>query len=87
MGFKTITVTDEAYNAIKGLKQENESFSELFKRMGTRQLKVKDILRFAKHTPEEAEEFRKRVLAVRKQMNKDMEERIKRVRAGFERTD
>jgi len=34
MGMKTITVTDEAYEAIAREKREGESFSDLFLRIG-----------------------------------------------------
>ena len=31
---KTITVTEDAYESLKGLKKEGESFSDLFLRLG-----------------------------------------------------
>jgi len=33
MGTKTISITDEVYNQLKKLKGENESFSQLIKRL------------------------------------------------------
>ncbi|MBI5393281.1 antitoxin VapB family protein [Candidatus Woesearchaeota archaeon] len=33
MALKTLTITKEAYNEINSLKKNNESFSELFKRI------------------------------------------------------
>jgi len=33
MAVKTITVTEEAYNGLKGLKRKDESFSELLIRL------------------------------------------------------
>ena len=33
MALKTLTITKEAYNEINSLKKNNESFSELFKRL------------------------------------------------------
>lgn len=62
MGIKTITVTEDAYESLKRLKKEDESFSELFKRLSSKVLTGKDILGALKQTPKEAEEFRKRVL-------------------------
>lgn len=87
MPVKTITITEDAYAAITKLKHSGESFSELFKRLGRKQLRIKDILSFVKHTPEEAKEFGERILEVRNKMDKDMEEKIKRVRIGFERVN
>lgn len=76
-----------AYNAIKHLKQHDESFSELFKKIGSRQLKVKDLLGAVKHTRKESQEFAKRIQEYRKEFDKSYEEKIKRVRAGLKRSD
>ncbi len=72
MSTKTITITDEAYNALKGIKEENESFTEV-------------ILKVAKKDPlsrlvgvlthKEAEETR----GVIKKMRKKMNERVMRI--------
>lgn len=64
MTIKTITITEDAYESIKRLKIEDESFSELFKRLSRRYLTGKDILGALKQTQKEADEFRKRVLQV-----------------------
>lgn len=85
MVVKTITVTEEAYNAIKRLKTDNESFSELFNRLGNKQLRVKDLIGVLKHTPQEAAEFRRRVIEERNILSGDMERRIDDVRTRFKR--
>ncbi len=36
MAVKTITITEDAYNAISRIKEKNESFSELFLRIAKR---------------------------------------------------
>ena len=41
---KTITITEDAYGAIKRLKRESESFSDLFLRIGKKQITVKDLI-------------------------------------------
>ncbi len=86
---KTITVTEEAYNAIKGIKHEDESFSELLNRLaaGRRLLKVRDLIGVLGDSPEEAEAFAKRVRDLREKAGKDAGERMERVRARFERAN
>ncbi|PIN73393.1 hypothetical protein COV20_04155 [Candidatus Woesearchaeota archaeon CG10_big_fil_rev_8_21_14_0_10_45_16] len=41
---KTITVTEEAYNSLKGLKGENESFSDVLLRIGKKRSTVSNFL-------------------------------------------
>ncbi len=50
MAVKTITVTEDAYETIKRMKGENESFSDLFLRIGKSQLTVKDLIGVVKGT-------------------------------------
>ena len=83
MAVKTITVTEEAYQAIKRLKTEQESFSELFLRLSTRSLTARDLRGILKHTPEEAEEFRRRVREVHERLGRDIQERVEHVRTRF----
>jgi predicted CopG family antitoxin len=42
MGTKKISITDEAYNRLSNLKNENESFSEIIKRI-TGKVKLSDF--------------------------------------------
>ncbi len=85
MVIKTITVTEDAYEALKKLKHENESFSQLFKRLGDTKVTVNDIFGLSKSSKEESDEFLKRVSGVRKNMNKDMEKRMHDVRSRLKR--
>ncbi len=87
MTTKTITVTEDAYTAIRRLKDESESFSDLFLRLGGRYLTVNDIVGILKHTPEQAEEFATRVRAVHERLGKGFEERKEYVRARLKQFD
>ena len=80
MTTKTITITEDAYNKIKHLKHENESFSKLFTRL-TRE-KHGNIDRFfgvLKAKPGEIEKRRKRIRDIRIELSKDFEERTKKL--------
>ncbi len=46
MGFKTISLSDEAYNALKRKKQKGESFNDLILRLSS-EPNQKDILSLA----------------------------------------
>ncbi|MBI4142020.1 antitoxin VapB family protein [Candidatus Woesearchaeota archaeon] len=85
MTVKTITVTEDAYDAMYHLKHEGESFSELFIRLSHTPLKVKDLLGALKDAPEEASAFVERVKKIREEAGKGWEERIADVRARFRR--
>ena len=87
MVVKTITVTEDAYESLKRLKHEDESFSEVIKRLAGKKMLVKDLLGILKKSPEEHEEFIKRVKRIREEMSKDMGERIERVRARYNSAD
>ena len=82
---KTITVTEDAYNAIKWLKQENESFSELLKRLSKKPVTSDDLFGILNDTPKEAETFARRVQEWRVRANKDAERRMTDVRARLKR--
>lgn len=82
---KTITITESAYTAINRLKHDGESFSELFLRLSSKPLLVKDIVGILQHTPEEAREFSERVKKIHEELGKGWEERIADVRARLKR--
>ena len=44
MPHKTITISEEAYNLLKENKRENESFTEVIKRILTRKKNKEDLL-------------------------------------------
>ncbi len=44
MAHKTITISEEAYNLLKDNKRENESFTEVIKRILTTKRKKEDLL-------------------------------------------
>jgi len=87
MVVKTITVTEDAYEAIKRLKRGDESFSELFRRLGDATLTLKDIRGVLKTTPEDVEDLQRRVTEIRKRHGEGLRKRIDDVRARLERTD
>ncbi len=84
---KTITVTEEAYNAIKGMKRDDESFSELFKRIESKPLRVKDILGILDDSPKEVEAWKHRMKEWRMRADKDFRRRVTDVRARLKRSD
>ncbi len=83
MVVKTITITEDAYEALKMQKQADESFSEVIKRITGRKLKIRDIIGILNHTPEEHKKLQERMREIREKMGKDVEERIQRVRARY----
>ncbi|MBI4140804.1 antitoxin VapB family protein [Candidatus Woesearchaeota archaeon] len=85
MVVKTITVTEDAYDAMHHLKHEGESFSELFLRLSSKPILVKDIVGILQHTPEEARAFAERVKKIHEELGKGWEERIADVRARLKR--
>ena len=87
MVVKTITVTEDAYAAVKDLKQEDESFSDLFLRLGKRTLRVKDLAGFLQGTPERAKELREKLKQLRQETDASFEQRMKDVRARFKRAN
>lgn len=76
MAIKTITVTVEAYNAIKGMKKEEESFSELFLRLRGRGITIKELSGLLKNSDIEQEFWERR-----KKLGKHMEKRLNDLRS------
>jgi predicted CopG family antitoxin len=72
MGTKTITVTEEAYNAIKGIKSEKESFSHLLIRLGKEKSITDKYFGILKGDVNDA---RKNLKKVRVELSKDFKER------------
>ncbi len=61
MTVKTITVTEDAYNVLKGMKQGDESFSDLIKRIGSQKRSVLDFVGILRDSETSAGEFQKTV--------------------------
>ena len=57
LGVKTITVTEEAYKMLAKEKKQDESFSEVIKRLTKERGKLSDSLGAWKMTDEEAQKF------------------------------
>lgn len=77
MATKTITITEEAYNLLKNMKEDRESFTDAVVRVAKRDSlsKLVGIL-----SNEEAEKMRKHIRDSRKRMNarvKKIAERLK----------
>ena len=76
MTIKTITVTEDAYNAIKKMKLGDESFSDLFLRIGEGNLKIKDLIGALKLPPDAHANLKSSVLANRKAAQESHERRM-----------
>ena len=71
MGSKTISLDEEAYSRLKQEKKENESFSDVVKRI-TRPIKQKSLLEFAgvwELSPEEWKQMQKALVDLRSQFD------------------
>ncbi len=79
MTSKTITITNEAYNKIKSLKHNYESFSDLFIRISENKNDAgKRFFGIFKTTTEEMINRRKHFKKLREDTSKDFEERLRR---------
>jgi predicted CopG family antitoxin len=85
MAIKTITVTEDAYQAVKRLKKGEESFSDLFLRLGGKSITAKDILGVLKHVPEETAALKRSVREIHEELSRGMEKRIEDVRSRLKR--
>lgn len=78
MAVKTITVTEEAYLKIKGMKMPYESFSDLFNRLSKER---NPLWRIVGMLPKEGiEEDRRTLREMKERGKKEMEERHARFR-------
>ncbi len=77
MTVKTITVTEDAYEALKSKKEPNESFSEAILRI-TKRRPLSEFYGILKG--ESGEEFEKAIMERRKAHTKSHLERIERIR-------
>lgn len=77
MAVKTITVTEDAYNTLKAMKKDEESFSDAILRIGKRR-PLSDF--FGVLGKESGERFEKAIMDARKRRNASHQKRIKRIR-------
>lgn len=61
MGTKTISILDEAYEALKMEKESNESFSEVILKLTGRRGRISDSLGKWKMSEKEAKELEKEI--------------------------
>ena len=79
MVIKSLTITQEAYNALKQLKVGQESFSQIILRV-SKEKKGNNLGRFfGVLKGKEGEEFEKRIKEGRKEFEKEQKEREKRL--------
>ena len=76
MATKTITVTTEAYESLKSLKEPSESFSETIKRVSGKHSFSEFIGILSE---ESARKLEKTINGIRKRDSKEYNERIKRL--------
>lgn len=70
---KTITITEEAYDKLKRMKLEDESFSNLIKRIDTQKTSINSIIGIMKNIDTEA--IKKKIKEFREEFTKDVEKR------------
>ncbi len=86
MATKTITITEDAYSAVRRLKGDEESFSELFLRMSSKKLRINDILGVLKDSQEDVARFREDVQKSRAMASQGTDWRLADVRSRLKRT-
>ena len=85
MTIKSLTITEEAYEALKRLKFTNESFSEVILRISKEKIGlVTKYLGALKMSEEEAEEWIKSIKKWRGEFDEESSERIKNIRKRLE---
>lgn len=76
MTVKTITITEDAYNLFKRLKEKDESFSDLINRIGSE--RKSDVNRiFGALSKYNVEEARKKAKEIRTNLDKDLRQRLR----------
>ncbi|MBI4439891.1 antitoxin VapB family protein [Candidatus Woesearchaeota archaeon] len=81
MATKTITVTNDAYEALKGMKEEKESFSETIIRISGKR-SIKEFV--GALSSSSADKLKKEVYAVRQRHATAHRERMKKTVSGLE---
>jgi predicted CopG family antitoxin len=76
MAVKTITIKEEAYDALTGMKKSDESFSDVILRIGSeKKVTAKDLFGKLKISDGESKKMREELKKIHQEMNKEMEER------------
>lgn len=75
MTVKTITIKEDAYNALKSMKRPDESFSDLILRKYEKKVTAKDLFGLWKDRDIDIEKVRKDMRRFREEFDKDMEKR------------
>ncbi len=79
MATKTITVTEDAYEHIKRLKYQEESFSDLFLRLADEKIKVADLCGTLVRDEQTVGDWIKQSTALRKELSSSLKERERHV--------
>jgi len=76
---KTITIMEDAYKILSKMKNKNESFSEVIRRIGGEK---KNIMKFAGAwnylKEDEIKSMEKRILSIRKKSTKDLLKKLEK---------
>ena len=72
---KTITIKEDAYEKLKGMKMGDESFSDVINRLGSPKKDITSIVGIMKGNMD-LEETKKKIKEFREKATKDMEKRI-----------
>lgn len=81
MAVKTITITKEAYEVLKGMKNKEESFSKTIIRLMKGREDIRNYFGRLKLNEKELEEVRRKVTKTRKEISDSMEKRVGYVRS------
>lgn len=81
MVVKTITVTEEAYNALKHLKKSEQSFSEIIIEISSEKKgDISSFLGILKNKSKKLAEMRKEIKKRRGELDKEYSERERKIR-------
>lgn len=81
MGTKTVSLSDDAYERLKRLKKENESFSDVVRRV-TGKIKLRDFHGILKE--EAAEELEEIITEERRKHAEEYEKRMRKTKEKLE---
>lgn len=80
---KTITIMNDAYELLKKLKDKEESFSDVIRKLGKREgVNLVKWFGVLKGDEKRVQEFQTAVKKIRLEASRDMEERLKKLRGN-----